>query len=85
MMIIMKIGILFIPYGNTYSRYGKDKYLKIKQHGYDAVDYHIASTDSDLYTLSYMSLKEKLLLKLSNSLFVSGLSSILEFKLDSSL
>ena len=63
MVIIMKIGILFIPYGNTYSRYGKDKYLKIKQHGYDAVDYHIASTDSDLYTLSYMSLKEKLLLE----------------------
>ena len=35
----MKIGISFDPYGRTYGRYDERKFLKIKQHGYDAVDY----------------------------------------------
>jgi sugar phosphate isomerase/epimerase len=48
----MKIGISFNPYGRTYGRYDERKFLKIKQHGYDAVDYNIANTDSELYSVN---------------------------------
>ncbi len=48
----MKIGISFNPYGRTYGRYDERKFLKIKQHGYDAVDYSIANTDSELYSVN---------------------------------
>ncbi len=48
----MKIGIRVCPNGNAYGRYGKDKFLKVKQHGYNAVDYNIADTNIDLYHLN---------------------------------
>ena len=48
----MKIGIDVSPHEHGYGRYGKDKFLKLKQHGYDAVDYGIADTDTVLYTAS---------------------------------
>ena len=56
----MKIGITFNPYGNTYSRYGKQKFLKLKQHGYDAVDYNLADTETALYCLDEKELKQTL-------------------------
>lgn len=58
----MKIGISFDPYANTYARYGKNKFLIIKQYGYAAADYNISDTNSELYSLSYLELKRKLLL-----------------------
>ena len=55
----MKIGISFDPYANTYARYGKNKFLIIKQYGYAAADYNISDTNSELYSLSYLELKQK--------------------------
>jgi len=56
----MKVGISFRPNGNTYGRYGKEKFSKIKQHGYNAVDYDIADTNLDLYNLNEKELKLKI-------------------------
>ncbi len=56
----MKVGISFRPNGNTYGRYGKEKFSKIKQHGYNAVDYDIADTNIDLYNLNEKELKLKI-------------------------
>lgn len=53
----MKIGISVNPYGRTYGRYKEGKFLKIKQHGYDAVDYNIADTNSELYSANKNELK----------------------------
>lgn len=53
----MKIGISMNPYGNAYGRYGKAKFLKIKEHGYDAVDYNIADTETELYSVNESELK----------------------------
>lgn len=55
----MKIGIGCDPYGKTYGRYGNDKFSIIKQHGYDAVDYTIADTNTELYSLNEEDLKQK--------------------------
>lgn len=55
----MKIGMSFNPYGKTYGRYGKEKFLKLKEHGYDAADYEIANTDIDLYNISEEELRVK--------------------------
>ena len=43
-----KIGISFSPYGHTY---GADKYVKLKEQGYDAVDYNLANTDTAVYAM----------------------------------
>ncbi len=56
----MKIGISFSPYGNSYGRYGIEKFAKLKQHGYDAVDYNLADTDSELYRLNKQELEAKI-------------------------
>ena len=56
----IKIGISFNPSSCGYGRYGNDKFLKLKQHGYDAVDYCLAHTDIELYSLNENELKEKL-------------------------
>ena len=56
----MKIGISFNPYGNTYGRYEEEKFSKIKQHGYDAVDYNLADTNIELYSLNENELKIKI-------------------------
>ncbi len=55
-----KIGISFKPYVMTYGRYGKDKFLKLKEHGYDAVDYNLFDTDTELYSLNDDALKQKI-------------------------
>ena len=41
----MKLGAC----GGTYARYGEDRYLKMKQHGFDCVDFSLAGTDSIYY------------------------------------
>lgn len=56
----IKIGISFSPYGNTFGRYGQDKFLKIKQHGYDAIDYNLSNTNTELYSLCEDDLKQKI-------------------------
>ena len=56
----LKLGICCLPYENTYGRYGEDKFLKIKQHGYDFVDYNIPDTDCELYSMSEAALEEKI-------------------------
>ena len=48
----MKIGISLNPYGDTYGRYGNDKFSVIRKHGYNAVDYDIADTTTELYSLN---------------------------------
>lgn len=53
----MKIGIDVSPHEHAYGRYGKDKFVKLKQHGYDAVDYGIAYTGTDLYSVPESELK----------------------------
>lgn len=53
-------GICCLPYENTYGRYGEDKFRKIKQHGYDAVDYNISDTDCELYSMGETELEEKM-------------------------
>lgn len=46
----MKIGIMFKPFGNGHARFGADRFLKIKQKGFCAVDYGMADTDAPLYS-----------------------------------
>lgn len=53
----MKIGIDASPHEHAYGRYGKDKFVKLKQHGYDAVDYGIAYTETELYSAPESELK----------------------------
>lgn len=48
----MKIGIGFNPYGNGHARYGDDKFVKIRKHGFSAIDFNMANTETDIYTLS---------------------------------
>ena len=56
----LRVGISVDPYGSKYAEYGADKYRKIRQHGYDAVDFSIADTDSELYRMDETELKQKL-------------------------
>ena len=55
-----KIGICCLPYENTYGRYGDDKFIKIKQHGYNSVDYNVSDTDCELYSMDEAALEEKI-------------------------
>ncbi len=56
----MKIAISFNPYDRGYGRYGNDKFSIIKRQGYDAVDYSIANTDTELYRLPENEMEQKL-------------------------
>lgn len=56
----MKIGIGFNPYGNGHARYGDDKFVKIKKHGFSAIDFNMANTETDIYTLPEDDLCEKM-------------------------
>lgn len=50
----MKIGIATGAYlGHDYGRFGADAFRKIKEHGFDAIDYDMVDTDGPLYTLPY--------------------------------
>ena len=57
----MKIGISFNPYNNEYARFGNEKFAKIAQHGFSAVDYNMADTDIEIYKLNDSELKKKML------------------------
>jgi len=46
----MRIGITFNPYGG-YARYGAEKFKKLAEQGYRAVDYNLTDTDGALYAL----------------------------------
>lgn len=54
------IGITFNPYGMTYARYGNKKFFTIKAHGYSAVDYNMANTETELYTMSLPDAEQKM-------------------------
>ena len=53
----MKIGIQSAPY----ERFGKDKFCKLKTHGFDAIDYNMIDTQSELYVLDDINFKKHLL------------------------
>lgn len=55
-----KIGIRLSPYKQAFGRYGKGKFLKIKEVGFDGVDYNIYDTDVELYRMSDAELTEKI-------------------------
>lgn len=47
----MRIGIQFVPLEQkNYGRFSDKAYLKLKEHGYEAVDFSLTDTDSVLYT-----------------------------------
>lgn len=48
----MKIGVSFVPTGNTYGRYGDARYEKLREHGFAAVDLNYANTKVAPYVLS---------------------------------
>ncbi len=56
----MKIGLSIDPYGSGYARFGNDKFIKMAQHGFSAVDYKIANTQSPLYSMSDTRLRQKM-------------------------
>ena len=45
----MKIGALLKFYESGYNRYGDEKYNKIKEFGFDCVDFNIVNTETELY------------------------------------
>lgn len=47
----MKFGTYMSIYGHAYARYGEARYLKMKEHGYDGVDFSLAGTGDPFYTL----------------------------------
>ena len=54
----MKIGMFSSAFDEkSYGRFGDDKFKKIKSHGFDAIDYNIADTNTKLYSLSDEELK----------------------------
>lgn len=57
---MMKIGIAFNLYGKGHARYGKDRFLKIAQCGFSAIDYQLADTDSAFYSMSDGELENKM-------------------------
>ena len=57
----MPIGVGFSPYGKTYARYAEEKYVKIRQHGYTAVDLDFFDTNTEAYLLTEDELRQKML------------------------
>jgi len=57
----MKIGALLKFYESGYNRYGDEKYKKIKEHGFDCVDFNIMNTETELYQADEERFKEILL------------------------
>lgn len=58
----MKIGIYFNPFDKGLARFD-DKFSKISKCGFSAVDYNMADTNTELYTLDYEKLKSKMFLE----------------------
>jgi len=57
----MKIGIPFDPYGTAHARYGEQRFVKLAQQGFSAVDYGMTKTETELYTMSLSDLEQKML------------------------
>lgn len=57
----METGVVLKLYESGYNRYGEDKYLKIKEHGFDCVDFKIMNTETELYVSGEERFKEILL------------------------
>lgn len=57
-MTDLKIGIGFHPYGNTFGRYGAEKFAKLKEQGYDAADYNLSDTSTEIYSANEERLRE---------------------------
>jgi len=47
----MEIGVAIDIYSNGYSRWGDDRYKKLKEHGYSYIDFNMADTNTPIYTL----------------------------------
>ena len=48
----MEIGTYIEIFSKDYSRWGDEKYLKLKEHGYSCIDFNMADTNTPLYTKS---------------------------------
>ena len=49
----MKIGMYLVAFDNEgYGSFGDEKFLKVKSHGFDAIDYNISNTETLLYSLN---------------------------------
>ncbi len=46
----VKIGIELNIFNSGYCRYGDQKYIKLKGHGFSCVDFNMANTNTELYT-----------------------------------
>ena len=54
----MKIGINLDPFASKHGRYGELKFKKIREHGFEAVDYGIQNTDTYVYTSTEAEMRE---------------------------
>lgn len=53
----MRIGTTFRPKAMAHGRFGERAFGKIRSHGFDAVDYNISETETELYAWDEVTLK----------------------------
>lgn len=47
----MKIGIIYKPYDKSgYARFGEGRFRKIREHGFEAIDYNLVNTQDEIFT-----------------------------------
>ena len=46
----MKIGTEFNIFNSGYCRYGDNKYIKLKEHGFSCIDFNMSNTNTEVYT-----------------------------------
>lgn len=59
----MKIGIEWNLFVNSYSRFGEQRYEKLKSHGFDCVDFSMCDTDTWIFEENWEAAKEKLFME----------------------
>lgn len=57
----MKIGFTLNPYDNGFARFKENKFSKIAECGFSAVDYNTADTNTELYKMSELELERRML------------------------
>ncbi len=57
----MKIGVSINVFDNGYGRFGDEVYNKVKQHGFDAVDFSMSDSHSLLYTMESSNIEKVIL------------------------
>jgi len=57
----MKIGIIYDPYQKGYARFGSDCFEVIRRHGFSAIDFNMADTETPLYALNDAEFEKHLL------------------------